>query len=666
MAEVWVYTSLATPHHTNQKAPILSTPAWQTILHLTDLHFGYEGDNPAAKAARTVCLNALLAEIGKLPAQWKPTIICISGDLVWRAAASDYKEAKAWLDKLLGYCGLGYDKMVLCVGNHEVNRKLALKNPRPGNVAEADAALEPPLAAHYIAPFSTFTDFCQQNGIPALDFGPEKSHLVGIRSVNGIRFVVLNSAWCSKDDKDKDKLWLGQPHLVYMEAHQQLAVLDNTSTAPFTVALMHHPFDWLHPDDHNASQGRPNTKDYLAARCHMLLTGHTHGEVREPDQVASGCRHFTGGASYAGGNYENSFRLIRVKPGQLVYRSFEYDPRSAKNNWHAHKEASLKCATGIVPDALAAAAAGAKVAGTPHCQALATMLADPALWAALKSANLIDNLEKQVAVIRGERTFVLPGAEALYALCAHGDIDPIRLLRHMTAVVVGPEGGLPLQGFATPVRKALIAMCIVLAERVFKQGTAAANTGSSHEVAVPIQSEAIATLIAALHIYGAEGVQLEIGLTVQDGAPRALGALNMTDTPLEPGYPAADSAADLVKMQVWHKLYAQSQVKPGRAWKNLPMDEFVDTQMAALKSRIRQTLGGDLVCDLVLTLDANMLNHHPAHLMADPAARREVKDMFGMWTVLYGADGANHSALAATAELAKTIENAINSVFNYL
>ncbi len=154
---------------------------------------------------------------------------------------------------------------------------------------------------------------------------------------------------------------------------------------------MHHPFDWLHRDDNNVSDGRPNTKDYLAARCHMLLTGHTHGEVRDPDQVAMGAYHFTGGATYAGGNYENSFRLIRVKPGQLVYRSFEYNPRSAKNKWHAHKEASLNCVTGIVPDVLGDADAGsnANAGTTPHCKTLATMLADPAVWAALQFGFIV-------------------------------------------------------------------------------------------------------------------------------------------------------------------------------------------------------------------------------------------------------------------------------------
>jgi predicted MPP superfamily phosphohydrolase len=318
----------------------------QTLLHLTDLHFGYD-DKLAARAQRDICLTALLKEIGRLPSDWKPTIICISGDLVWRAASSDYASAKTWLDSLLKQCNLGYDKVIACVGNHEVNRNLAEKNARPATAIDADRVLAPPLAAHYVDVFGTFNQFCASSGIPILQFGSEQSHLVGERMVNGIRFVVLNSAWCSQDNHDKDKLWLGQPHLQILEANGQLPSLEDDDDAPFSVALMHHPFDWLHPDDHNASQGRANTKDMLAARCRMLLSGHTHGEVRDPDQIAQGALHFTGGAAYAGANYENSFRLIRIEPGQLAYRSFEFDPRSAKSQWKLCEEKRLPCATGV-------------------------------------------------------------------------------------------------------------------------------------------------------------------------------------------------------------------------------------------------------------------------------------------------------------------------------
>src|SRR5262249_4516390 len=152
----------------------------------------------------------------------------------------------------------------------------------------------------------------------------------------------LNSAWFAKDNSDERKLWLGLPHLRFLESERQLPVVRGKSDAQLTIALTHHPKEWLHPQESNAWDKRPNTWDYLAARCHILLTGHTHGEVRRADRIAEGVYHFTGGSAYAGASHFNSFRLIRVDPRQIIYRSFEFDPRSVENEWKPSKDISLQ------------------------------------------------------------------------------------------------------------------------------------------------------------------------------------------------------------------------------------------------------------------------------------------------------------------------------------
>jgi hypothetical protein len=174
----------------------------ETILHITDLHFGWEGENPSDKAERKVCLDGLLSEISKLQPPWKPSIVCLTGDVGWRGAPSDYAEAKKWLDLLLSSCDLTHDRLIVSPGNHDVNRKIAEKIPRPNNSSEADKALRPPVEHYFIQPFSEFIDFNTNSRIPALRFGNEESHLVGERRLSDLRFVVLNSSWFSKDDDD--------------------------------------------------------------------------------------------------------------------------------------------------------------------------------------------------------------------------------------------------------------------------------------------------------------------------------------------------------------------------------------------------------------------------------------------------------------------------------
>lgn len=104
------------------------------------------------------------------------------------------------------------------------------------------------------------------------------------------------------------------------------------------IALLHHPSDWLHPAERSANYGqRPNTFDYVASRSDLLLSGHTHGNVRRPDIIQQTSLHFTGGATYAGGDYYNNFRLIRVGSNSIEYQAYEFDPRESEGPWSARR-----------------------------------------------------------------------------------------------------------------------------------------------------------------------------------------------------------------------------------------------------------------------------------------------------------------------------------------
>jgi hypothetical protein len=304
-----------------------------TILHITDLHFGWNGNDENELANRTVCLNGLLSAIETLDSSWKPSVVCISGDIGWYGIPDNYAEAKQWLDQLLNRCGVNYDRLVVCPGNHDLFRAEAIRNARPTDAQEADTVLGVPLSEHFLKPFTAYTEFCQSVGVTSPKLGTQESYLVGERIVDGVRFVSLNSGWFAKDDNDKGKLWLGLPHLKYLEAHQQLDIADGAEAVPITIALIHHPPDWLHEYETHAWATRPNTIDYLAARCHAILTGHTHGEVRSADRIAESAYHFTGGSAYAGASHFNSFRLLQVDRDHIIHRSFEFDPRSAENKW---------------------------------------------------------------------------------------------------------------------------------------------------------------------------------------------------------------------------------------------------------------------------------------------------------------------------------------------
>ncbi|MDR2032482.1 MAG: metallophosphoesterase, partial [Azoarcus sp.] len=307
------------------------------ILHLSDMHFGRDGTHRAKQDNRKLCLEDLLKQLRKLEEGWKPTIICMTGDVGWKGAASDYDEAKKWLDELLAACGLTYEKVMLCPGNHDVNRAIAENQPRPDSAEEADEVLGA-MEGYLQEPFKAYIAFCESTGIPSLNFGGDSSYLVGQREVDGLRFVVLNSAWFAKGDDDKGKLWLGQPHIKRMAAVGQLPKIAEQPAPPVTIALLHHPQEWFHENEIHAYGRRPNTWDYLAFRCDFILSGHTHAEIRPPDTIAQKALHFSGGATYEGANYRNTFQLLRIHRDSFDYRTYEFDPRSSSSTWRQYSE----------------------------------------------------------------------------------------------------------------------------------------------------------------------------------------------------------------------------------------------------------------------------------------------------------------------------------------
>lgn len=302
------------------------------VLHISDLHFGWEG-SASQEVDRTLCLRSLVQCLHELDASWKPTIVCVTGDIGWRGAVEDYQKAREWLLELLTELNLPPTSLLLCPGNHDSDRKLALSNVRPSQRSDAERVLQCPLAKQYLDPFGAFEDFCRNLGVPPYLFDGKESYIVGFRRVSALNFVCLNSAWFSQGDNDKGSLWLGLPQIRLMEAQGHLPKA-NSCEGESTITLLHHPREWYHEGEISAlGNGQPNTFDYLCHRSHAILTGHTHGEVRAADQYAEFAWHLSGGAAFAGASHFNSFRLIKFESDALIYRSFEFDPRASNAPW---------------------------------------------------------------------------------------------------------------------------------------------------------------------------------------------------------------------------------------------------------------------------------------------------------------------------------------------
>ena len=67
------------------------------ILHISDLHFS---SNEKKKREKENIMNSLIDVLKQLETEWKPNIICVSGDIVDRYDVSAYPLARVWFEKL--------------------------------------------------------------------------------------------------------------------------------------------------------------------------------------------------------------------------------------------------------------------------------------------------------------------------------------------------------------------------------------------------------------------------------------------------------------------------------------------------------------------------------------------------------------------------------------
>ncbi|MEW6669555.1 MAG: metallophosphoesterase [Thermodesulfobacteriota bacterium] len=309
------------------------------ILHLSDLHFGWDGDE-GERTNRELALNGLIEQLLSLETEWKPDILCITGDIGWKGQKTDYDLARQWIESLLHSLMIPKDAVFFSPGNHDSSRVVTKRISRPSTVQEADEILAPPNVPNYLQePFDAFVEFLQLLGIPPYLLGETESYLQGLRRFGPYRILCLNSAWFSKGDDDRGKLWIGLPLLQYMERFGQLPLLEKLQEFLPMIVLLHHPREWLADAEINGYGLRKNTSDYVCARAHLVLTGHTHGAVRKADKFTQAAWHLSGGAAFNGAGHFNSFRLIRIERNRFVYRSFEFDPRSVESCWTQRGEA---------------------------------------------------------------------------------------------------------------------------------------------------------------------------------------------------------------------------------------------------------------------------------------------------------------------------------------
>jgi len=246
--------------------------AMRTLVHLSDLHFGRTDPK---------LIEPLIATVQSLA----PHVVVVSGDLTQRARAAQFKEARAFLDRLP-------KPQVVVPGNHDVPLYRIWER--------------------FLSPLGKYRRLVSQELEPS--FGDAEIAVIGINTARSLTF---------KDGRINEEQMAA--------IHRRFDPLPEAVTK---IVVTHHPFDLPDQTGDVDLVGRAREAMEVFSRCgvDLLLSGHFHvseaGDTsgRHPIAGYSALAVQAGTAtSTRGRGEENSFNVLRVASDAIAVERMTWD-----------------------------------------------------------------------------------------------------------------------------------------------------------------------------------------------------------------------------------------------------------------------------------------------------------------------------------------------------
>jgi tetratricopeptide (TPR) repeat protein/predicted phosphodiesterase len=284
-------------------------------LHISDFHFA--GGDPYD---RNVVLNALVASLRRFQDQGHGAdLVFATGDIAQSGKASEYAAATDFFDAVLKELGLGRNRLFVVPGNHDVDREEGLGLLRsPDSGENADKYFQPDRAKHHITSKQAAFLAWYNGYFDGIRRFPERTTCGPVETVDlpdgRVGVLPINSALFCQGDDDHGKLWVGRRCL-----EAALAAL-KAQKPDLSVALLHHPLDWLHDEEGT------NIKAALERDVDLILRGHLHrSDAAASLGVAGEALHIAAGATYQTRRWPSRAFFARVEGGQVELFPIRYE-----------------------------------------------------------------------------------------------------------------------------------------------------------------------------------------------------------------------------------------------------------------------------------------------------------------------------------------------------
>lgn len=302
------------------------------ILHISDLHFS---SNEEKRREKDIIMNSLIDVLQQMEEEWKPNIVCVSGDIVDRYDVSAYSLAREWFVKLAQILNISMDNFILTPGNHDCSRDIK-KYPRLDSNDESlvDDVLNYDIPAYLSARFEAYESFCRDLKIPPYIWRNGDNYLVGYRVINNIIYLGCNTEWFAYSDETK--LRLGRK--IVEELQQASCELGDFKK----VAIMHHGSEvGFHENEVQYHNDICPALHFLWRMCDMTLYGHSHEQVGgEPNKMENHCFAIKAGAASMNSEHPNNVNVIRIVENSIEIKHISYNQQNIEQLWKISEDFS--------------------------------------------------------------------------------------------------------------------------------------------------------------------------------------------------------------------------------------------------------------------------------------------------------------------------------------
>ena len=245
----------------------------RSIVHLSDIHFG---------RVNYQVISPLIEAITKIA----PDLVAVSGDLTQRARSHQFKEARAFLDRLP-------NPQIVVPGNHDV----PLHN----------------VAARFLQPLRKYRRYITDDLRPFY-YDDE----IAVLGVNTARSLTIKEGRIN----DEQVAWMSERFC-------------GCDPGVVKIVVTHHPFDLPEGQDERNLVGRARMAMGVFARCgaDLFLAGHlhvshtSHSATRYKIKGYSALVVEAGTATSARSRgEENAYNVVRIDRLQIAVERFEWQP----------------------------------------------------------------------------------------------------------------------------------------------------------------------------------------------------------------------------------------------------------------------------------------------------------------------------------------------------